>query len=127
MQFFADAFRPGPDDVHLLYLPMAHVFGLRLAMLALLRGGRLVLFERFSPDARSSWSPSEGVTVLPGMPTHFAPAARRASTPRATTSSSLRWAISAASALPRPLVEGSTTRSAPTSCTSTAAARTSRC
>ncbi|HEX3623495.1 MAG TPA: AMP-binding protein, partial [Acidimicrobiales bacterium] len=48
MQFFADAFRPGPQDVHLLYLPVSHVFGMRLAMLALLSGGRLVLAERFT-------------------------------------------------------------------------------
>ena len=77
MQFFADAFRPGPDDVHLLYLPMAHVFGLRLAMLALLSGGRLVLMERFSPRGALELIAEEGVTVLPGMPAHFTLLLRR--------------------------------------------------
>jgi acyl-CoA synthetase (AMP-forming)/AMP-acid ligase II len=104
MQFFVDAFGPGPDDVHLLYLPIAHVFGLRLAMLALLSGGRLVLMERFSPRGALGLITDEHVTVVPGMPAHFTllfdaldPAQHRVD--------SLRWAISAASTLPRPLVE----------------------
>jgi acyl-CoA synthetase (AMP-forming)/AMP-acid ligase II len=104
MQFFVDAFGPGPDDVHLLYLPIAHVFGLRLALLALLSGGRLVLLERFSPRGALRLITDEGVTVLPGMPAHFTllfdaldPAQHRVDT--------LRWAISAASTLPRPLVD----------------------
>ena len=104
MQFFVDAFRPGPDDVQLLYLPMSHVFGMRLAMLTLLSGGRLVLADRFSADAALRLVGDEGVTVLPGMPAHFTllldtldPAHHRVT--------SLRWAISAASNLPRPLVD----------------------
>ncbi|HET9444034.1 MAG TPA: class I adenylate-forming enzyme family protein [Acidimicrobiales bacterium] len=104
MQFFADAFRPGPDDVHLLYLPVAHVFGLRLAMIALLTGGRLVLAERFSPLGALALVDEQGVTVLPGMPAHFTlvlDALDRS--PHRTDS--LRWAISAASSLPRALVD----------------------
>jgi acyl-CoA synthetase (AMP-forming)/AMP-acid ligase II len=104
MQFFVDAFEPGPGDVHLLYLPVAHVFGLRLAMLTLLTGGRLVLMERFSPLGALRLVADEGVTVLPGMPAHFSllldaldPGRHRVDT--------LRWAISAASNLPRPLVD----------------------
>ena len=104
MQFFVDAFDPRPDDVHLLYLPIAHVFGLRLAMLALLSGGRLVLMERFSPRGALALITDERVTILPGMPAHFTllfdaldPAQHRVDT--------LRWAISAASTLPRPLVD----------------------
>lgn len=104
MQFFADAFRPGPDDVHLLYLPMAHVFGLRLAMLALLSGGRLVLAERFSPRGALGLIGQERVTVLPGMPAHFT-LLLDALDPQHHRVESLRWAISAASTLPRPLGE----------------------
>jgi acyl-CoA synthetase (AMP-forming)/AMP-acid ligase II len=104
MQFFTDAFRPGPDDVHLLYLPMAHVFGLRLAMLALLSGGRLVIAERFSPRGALQLIGDEGVTVLPGMPAHFT-LLLDALDPARHRVDSLRWAISAASMLPRPLAE----------------------
>ncbi|MFN2607606.1 MAG: class I adenylate-forming enzyme family protein [Acidimicrobiales bacterium] len=112
MQFFADAFRPGPDDVHLLYLPMAHVFGMRLAEMALLSGGRLVLAERFSPRAALQAVTDEGVTVLPGMPAHFT-LLLAALDPGRHRVESLRWAISAASMLPRPLVEQIYERLAP--------------
>lgn len=104
MQFFADAFHPGPTDVHLLYLPVAHVFGLRLAMLALLSGGRIVLAERFSPSGALRLVTDEQVTVLPGMPAHFT-LLLDALDQRHHRTESLRWAISAASTLPRPLVE----------------------
>ncbi|HTJ76194.1 MAG TPA: class I adenylate-forming enzyme family protein [Acidimicrobiales bacterium] len=104
MQFFVDAFRPGEADVHLLYLPVAHVFGLRLALLSLLTGGRLVLAERFSPRAAVDLIGTEGVTVLPGMPAHLT-LLLDALDPRAHDTSSLRWVISAASNLPRPLAE----------------------
>lgn len=104
MQFFADAFRPGPDDVHLLYLPVAHVFGLRLAMLALVSGGRLVLAERFSPAAALDVVAAEGVTVLPGMPAHFTLLLDALDRSRHRVGT-LRWAISAASALPPGLVD----------------------
>ena len=104
MQFFADAFRPGPDDVHLLYLPMGHVFGLRLSLIALLSGGRLVLLDRFSPGEAARLVSDERVTVLPGMPTHFT-LLLDALDPARHDVSSLRWAVSAAATLPRPLVE----------------------
>ncbi|MGH9178218.1 MAG: class I adenylate-forming enzyme family protein [Acidimicrobiales bacterium] len=104
MQFFADAYGPRPDDVMLLYLPMAHVFGLRLAMLALLSGGRLVLADRFSPAGALGAVTSERVTVLPGMPAHFT-LLLAALDPARHDVASLRWAISAASKLPVPLVD----------------------
>lgn len=104
MQFFVDAFRPGPDDVQLLYLPMSHVFGMRLAMLTLLSGGRLVLADRFSADAALRLVGDEGVTVLPGMPAHFT-LLLDALDPARHQVTTLRWAISAASNLPRPLVD----------------------
>ena len=104
MQFFADAFAPGPQDVHLLHLPMAHVFGMRLALLALLSGGRLVIAERFSPTGALQLVTEERVTVLPGMPAHFT-LLLDALDPRQHRVDTLRWAISAASALPRALVD----------------------
>ena len=104
MQFFADAFSPGPDDVHLLYLPMAHVFGMRLALLALLSGGRLVIAERFSSAGALELVTDERVTVLPGMPAHFT-LVLDAFDRRHHRVDSLRWAISAASSLPRALAD----------------------
>jgi len=104
MQFFTDAFAPGPDDVHLLFLPMGHVFGLRLALLALLSGGRLVLLDRFSPREALRLATEERATVLPGMPTHFT-LLLDAIDPAIHDLGPLRWAISAAASLPRPLVE----------------------
>jgi len=104
MQFFADGFRPGPEDVHLLYLPISHVFGSRLALLALLRGGRLVLAERFSPERALELVHREAVTVLPAVPTHLRLLRDRYERHRHGTSS-LRWVLSAAAGLPRALAE----------------------
>ncbi|MGI9023342.1 MAG: class I adenylate-forming enzyme family protein [Acidimicrobiales bacterium] len=104
MQFFADAFDPGPDDVMLLYLPMGHVFGIRLGMMTLLAGGRLVLMERFSPRVALRAIAEEGVTVLPGMPTHLN-LLLSALDGADHDVSSLRWVISAAATLPPGLAE----------------------
>ena len=104
IRFFADAFGPRPDDVHILYLPMAHVFGLRLALLALLTGGRLVLAERFSPGDALRTVGEEGVTVLPGTPAHLTVLLDALDAGDARVES-LRWVVSAASGLPRALVE----------------------
>jgi acyl-CoA synthetase (AMP-forming)/AMP-acid ligase II len=105
MQFFADAFEPGPSDVHLVYLPMAHVFGLRLGLIALLTGGRLVLLDRFSAERALHLVADEGVTVLPGMPTHLT-LILAALDPDRHAVGTLRWAISAATALPAPVATG---------------------
>lgn len=104
MQFFADAFRPGPDDVHLLFQPIAHVFGMRLALIPLLTGGRLVLRSRFSPEGVLRLVGEQGVTVLPGMPTHFT-LLMRVLDPQRHRVDTLRWAISAATALPAGLAD----------------------
>ncbi|MGH9280101.1 MAG: class I adenylate-forming enzyme family protein, partial [Acidimicrobiales bacterium] len=112
MQFFADALHPGTDDVLLLYLPMAHVFGLRLAMLTLLCGGRLLLTERFSPRGALDLIGAERVTVLPGTPAHFTLLLGELD-PSRDRPDSLRWAVAAASGLPRPLVEQIYARLAP--------------
>lgn len=104
MQLFTDAFVPGPDDVHLLYLPISHVFGFRLALLALLRGGHLVLLDRFSPSRALEVVARERVTVLPAVPTHLRLLRSRYERARHDVDS-LRWVLSAASGLPRPLAE----------------------
>jgi acyl-CoA synthetase (AMP-forming)/AMP-acid ligase II len=104
MQFFADGFLPGPEDVHLLFLPIAHVFGSRLALLALLRGGHLVLMDRFSPERALEVLQRERVTVMPAVPTHLR-LLRARYDPARHDVSSLRWVLSAAAGLPRPLAE----------------------
>lgn len=104
MQFFADAYRPGPGDVHLVFQPIAHVFGMRLALIPLLTGGRLVLLDRFSPADALDLVGEQGVTVLPGMPTHFT-LMLRSLDPERHRVDTLRWAISAATALPAGLAD----------------------
>lgn len=104
MQFFADAISPGTDDVHLLFLPMSHVFGCRLAMMALLRGGTLIPMERFSPARVLDVVASRGVTILPAVPAHLR-LLRARRDPHVHDVRSLRWIVSAASGLPRPLAE----------------------
>ncbi|HWC87127.1 MAG TPA: long-chain fatty acid--CoA ligase, partial [Solirubrobacteraceae bacterium] len=104
MQMFADGFLPGTDDVHLLYLPMSHVFGFRLALLALLRGGRLVLLERFSPSRALELVHEERVTVLPAVPAHLR-LLRERFDPERHDVSSLRWVLAAAARLPRELAD----------------------
>jgi acyl-CoA synthetase (AMP-forming)/AMP-acid ligase II len=102
--FFHRAFEPGPDDVHLLYLPICHAFGMKLTLLALLTGGRLVLLDRFSPSAALRLVTTEEVTVLPATPTHLSilladldGAAHRTDT--------LRWVPTAAAPLSGALAE----------------------
>lgn len=102
MQFFADGFAPGPDDVHLLFLPVSHVFGLRLALLSLLRGGRLILADRFSPARTLELVGDEQVTVLPAVPAHLR-LLRDRFDPARHDLGSLRWVLSAASPLPEGL------------------------
>ena len=104
MQLFTDGFEPGTDDVHLLYLPLSHVFGFRLGLLALLRGGRLVLMERFSPERALELIGQEHVTVLPAVPTHLRLLHERYDRARHDISS-LRWVLSAAANLPQELAE----------------------
>lgn len=103
-QFFADGLLPGPEDVHLLFLPIAHVFGSRLALMTLLRGGHLVLLDRFSPDRALELVQSRRVTIMPAVPTHLR-LLRARYDPARHDVSSLRWVLSAAAGLPQPLAE----------------------
>lgn len=104
MQFFTDGFEPGPEDVHLIFLPISHVFGMRLALLALLRGGRVVLVERFSPRRVLELVGEEQVSVIPGMPTHLTLLVQQLGKGDYDISS-LRWVLSAAAHLPPALVD----------------------
>ncbi|CAN5222212.1 long-chain fatty acid--CoA ligase [soil metagenome] len=102
--FFHQAFGPGPDDAHLMYLPLCHAFGMKLATLALLTGGRLVLLDRFSPSTALSLVTTEGVTVLPATPTHLS--ILLANLDDAVHHiDSLRWVPTAAAPLPGALAE----------------------
>lgn len=104
MQLFTDAVRPQPGDALLLTLPVSHVFGVRLAILTLLRGARLVLHDRFSPATVLGTVGREGVTVLPAVPTHVR-LLHDAYDPARHDVNSLRCVISAAANLPRALAE----------------------
>jgi acyl-CoA synthetase (AMP-forming)/AMP-acid ligase II len=105
MGFFAGALSPRHDDVHLMYLPICHVFGLKLALMALASGGRLVLMDRFSPAEALGLVDEEGVTVLPGTPTHLTLLLDTLVAGRHRVGT-LRAAVSAASPLPPGLVDG---------------------
>jgi len=67
----ADWLKFSPEDVHLGHLPLAHGFGLMLAVTALLTGGRLVLFNGFSRKDVFEAVEQQRVTVLNGSSTHF--------------------------------------------------------
>ncbi|HET7463885.1 MAG TPA: fatty acid--CoA ligase family protein, partial [Longimicrobium sp.] len=93
----------GPDDVHLAHLPLAHGFGLMLATAGLLRGGRIVLLERFSPAEVLAAVGREGATVLHGSATHFRLLLDRLD-PALHDLRSLRVGVASASAFPIPLL-----------------------
>lgn len=104
VSFFAGAVQPQPDDVHLMYLPIAHVYGMKLALLALATGGHLVMMERFSAEQALQVIGDMKVTVLPGTPTHFTLLLRALDRARHRVES-LRWAVSAAAPLAPTLVD----------------------
>lgn len=104
VDFFAGFVQPAPADVHLAYLPLCHAFGLKLSLLALRSGGRLVLLDRFSPSTVLDLVASEEVSVLAGTPTHLTllldaldPGHHRVET--------LRWVVTAAAPLSPALAE----------------------
>jgi long-chain acyl-CoA synthetase len=89
-----------PDDIVLATLPLSHSFGLNAGLLApFLAGARVVLVERFSPEAVLAAIARERVTVFPGVATMFrrvldCPALGQADL------SSLRLCVSGAAPLP---------------------------
>jgi acyl-CoA synthetase (AMP-forming)/AMP-acid ligase II len=100
----ADSVDFGPDDVHLVQVPISHGYGLQLAMMALLTGGRLVLMERFSADEALELIARHRVTVLNGTPSHYlgvlAAISRRQERDAAWDVSSLRTGIGSADHFP---------------------------
>ncbi len=105
VQFFAEALRPSATDVHLMYLPICHAFGLKLTLLALLSGGCVVLLERFSPADALRLAAAEQVTVLPGTPTHLTLLLDELDDKAGDPLASLRWVVTAAASLPRAIAE----------------------
>ena len=97
--------RFGPEDVHLVQLPLSHGFGLMMAVSGLLTGGRLVLLERFAVDHALEMIEREGVTVLNGAPTHFRLLLDRLVLGRHRVGS-LRLGVGTAAAFPAPVVHG---------------------
>lgn len=98
VQFFATAMQPSPDDVHLMYLPLAHAFGMKLSLMALATGGRLVLSDRFSPVSVLELVSRHRVSVLPATPTHLTLLLGALDHTR-TDITSLRWVPTAAAPL----------------------------
>jgi len=94
-----------PDDVVLAVLPLVHSFGLNGALLApLLAGARVVLVDRFTPDAALDAIRRHRVTVFPGVATMFR---RLLDSPalRPTELASLRLCVSGAAPLAWDLAE----------------------
>ena len=89
-----------PDDIVLATLPLSHSFGLNAGLLApFLAGARVMLVERFSPEAVLAAIARERVTVFPGVATMF----RRVLDSPALAGadlSSLRLCVSGAAPLP---------------------------
>ncbi len=62
----------GTEDVLLLTLPMFHVFGQVVLMVAtLMRGGTLVLIPRFDPGVVLKTIQDQGCTIFAGVPTMY--------------------------------------------------------
>lgn len=94
-----------PADVVLAALPLAHSYGLNVALLApLLAGAAVVLLERFTPEETLEAIARHRVTVLPGVATMFR---RLLDSPalEATDLSSLRLAVSGAAPCPWELAQ----------------------
>jgi acyl-CoA synthetase (AMP-forming)/AMP-acid ligase II len=61
----------GPDDVHLVQMPLSHGFGLMMAVAGLCAGGKLVLLSQFSAEETLQVVTTEHVTILNGTPAYF--------------------------------------------------------
>lgn len=98
VELFAGFVRPGPGEVHLLYLPLCHAFGLKLSLLALRSGGRLVLVDRFSAAEVLDLVVQDQVRVLSGTPTHLTLLTEALDQGRHHVDT-LRWVVTAAAPL----------------------------
>ncbi len=102
--WLGDAFGARSGDVHLAQLPLSHGFGFGLAVATLLRGGAVVLMERFSPDEALRLITEHRVTVLPGTPTHFHLLTEHLGP--AHDVASLRIGVGSAARFPKHIIEG---------------------
>jgi len=69
---WADMMAVSPDDVVLSVLPLPHAFGFHGSLLApLLRGSRVVILDRFSPEAVLTAIPEHRVTLFLGVATMY--------------------------------------------------------
>lgn len=94
----------GPDDVHLVQMPLSHGFGLMMAVAGLLAGGRLVLVGDFRPAEVLRLVADQRITVLNGAPAHFTMIVNSPDLRRADVSS-LRLSVGTAAAFPPSLVK----------------------
>jgi fatty-acyl-CoA synthase len=61
-----------PDDVHLNYMPLFHLYGFsEVAIISLMTGGRQVLMSGFDAEAALDLAESETVTILHGFDAHW--------------------------------------------------------
>jgi acyl-CoA synthetase (AMP-forming)/AMP-acid ligase II len=67
----ADVWGFGPDDVHLVCSPLHHSASVRFATSCLLRGGSIVLLERFDAAAVAQALCRDGVTTTFMVPAHL--------------------------------------------------------
>ncbi len=66
-----DVLKLSESDRVLLSVPLFTAFGAHMGIATLLRGGTIVLQDRFDPAATLNLIESEGITVCPGVPTMF--------------------------------------------------------
>ncbi len=93
------------DEVCLLSAPLFHAAALGMTCLpVLLKGGALVLEEAFDVDRTLDLVPTEGVTVMFGVPTMFAALARSPRFER-TDLSSVRYLLCGGAPVPPALLE----------------------
>jgi fatty-acyl-CoA synthase len=68
----AQIFGLTPDDVHMSYLPLFHIYGFsEIAMTCVLTGARQVLMDVFDADRVLDLAEREGATVLHGFEAHW--------------------------------------------------------
>ncbi|HVF73652.1 MAG TPA: AMP-binding protein [Acidimicrobiales bacterium] len=93
----ADVWGFSADDVHLVCSPLHHSASVRFATSALLRGGSVVLLERFDADQARRALADEGVTTTFMVPVHLHRLGRDVSAP------TLRLLAHAGAPCPAPL------------------------
>ncbi len=92
------------DDVVLCILPLFHIFGLNVVLnLSVDVGARIVLLERFDPNASIEAIRTEGVTVIAGAPPAYVAWLATHDVP-AESFATVRVAVSGAAPLPKEIL-----------------------